>query len=226
MRPALAPRVRLVGEWQGSGFQDRQWLIQRDGRFIQLTELLYRIAEHADGERTLDGIAERVTDSTEWMVTADQVCHLIRTKLVPLGLIVPAAGAFPSGSVTNPTRSPLQVKMRVKLLGPPIIDPFTRVLRHLFAPLLLVPVLLGVAVAHWWLYRYHGMGSVIRDALYTPGALLVVVAIWLVSAVVHEFGHAAALRYGGGRVRGMGAGVYLVYPVLYTDTTDGYRLGR
>jgi hypothetical protein len=29
---------------QGSGFQDRQWLVQRDGRFIQLTELLYHIA--------------------------------------------------------------------------------------------------------------------------------------------------------------------------------------
>ncbi|HMM41072.1 MAG TPA: hypothetical protein PKA95_04140, partial [Thermomicrobiales bacterium] len=44
--------------------------------------------------------------------------------------------------------------------------------------------------------------------------------------VVHELGHAAALRYGGGRVRGIGAGWYFVYPVFYTDVTDAYRLGR
>jgi len=218
--------VKHVVARRGSGFQNRQWLVQRDGRFIQVTELLYRIAEYADGERPLDGIADRVTGSTEWLVTGDQVRDLIRTRLLPLGILAPAEGAFPSGSVATPTRSPLQVKMRVKLLGPQIIDPLTRVLRYLFAPPLLVPVLLGVAVAHWWLYRDHGMGRAIRDVLSTPGALLVVVAISLVSAVVHEFGHASALRYGGGRVRGMGAGVYLVYPVLYTDTTDGYRLGR
>ncbi|MBA3445542.1 MAG: hypothetical protein H0T58_11920, partial [Gemmatimonadales bacterium] len=42
----------------------------------------------------------------------------------------------------------------------------------------------------------------------------------------HEFGHASALRYGGGRVRGMGAGFYLIYPAFFTDVTDSYRLGR
>src|ERR1051326_1285003 len=32
------------------------------------------------------------------------------------------------------------------------------------------------------------------------------------------------LRYGGGRVRGMG--LYLMYPAFYTDVTDNYRLFR
>jgi putative peptide zinc metalloprotease protein len=48
----------------------------------------------------------------------------------------------------------------------------------------------------------------------------------LLSGVFHEFGHAAALRYGGGKVRGMGWGLYLIYPAFYTDVTDSYRLGR
>jgi putative peptide zinc metalloprotease protein len=46
------------------------------------------------------------------------------------------------------------------------------------------------------------------------------------SAAFHEIGHGAGLRYGGGTVRAMGAGLYLVYPVFYTDITDAYRLGR
>jgi hypothetical protein len=48
----------------------------------------------------------------------------------------------------------------------------------------------------------------------------------IASALFHEFGHAAGLRYAGGRTRGIGAGLYLVYPVFYTDVTDSYRLGR
>jgi len=48
----------------------------------------------------------------------------------------------------------------------------------------------------------------------------------VVAGMFHEFGHASALRYGGGRVRGMGAGFYLIYPAFFTDVTDSYRLGR
>ena len=56
--------------------------------------------------------------------------------------------------------------------------------------------------------------------------LLAVFAITVVSAGFHEFGHAAALRRGGGTPGAMGAGLYLVWPAFYTDVTDSYRLGR
>ena len=72
----------------------------------------------------------------------------------------------------------------------------------------------------------HGVNGCLRDTLNTPGGLLIVLTILLAASVFHEFGHASALRYGGGRARGMGMGLYLVYPAFYTDTTDSYRLGR
>ncbi len=231
VRPALAPTVQLVGEMQGTGFKDRQWLIQRDGQFLQLTELLYRVAEQVNGERTLEEIAAGVTESTEWLVSADNVRQLIGTKLMPLGLIATADGAVaPRGGMAggNRGRSPLAVNLRMKVLGPRLIDPITRVLQVLYAPPVLLPLLSIIAIAHGWLYLAQGNGVIggIRDVIYRPGLLLVVLAIMLAAGVFHEFGHAAALRYGGGRVRGMGVGLYLIYPVLYTDVTDSYRLGR
>ena len=48
----------------------------------------------------------------------------------------------------------------------------------------------------------------------------------MLSAGVHEFGHAAACRYGGATPGGMGFGLYLVLPAFYTDVTDSYRLDR
>src|SRR5256886_10382411 len=68
-RPALSQNVQLVGEMPETGFTDRQWLGQRDGRFIQLTELLYLIVEHAHGYRALEEIAARGTDATAWDAT-------------------------------------------------------------------------------------------------------------------------------------------------------------
>jgi hypothetical protein len=49
--------------------------------------------------------------------------------------------------------------------------------------------------------------------------------ILFASGIFHEFHHAAALRYGDGRVRGMGFDFYILYPAPYADTTEAYRLG-
>jgi putative peptide zinc metalloprotease protein len=226
-RPALAADVQLVGEMPETGFMDRQWLVQRGGKFIQLTELLYRVVEQMDGERTLEEIAERVTESTEWLVSSDNVRQLIRIKLLPAGLVTPAGGVTSGEAPSrNRTPSPLALNMRMKTIGPRVIDPITGVLQYLYAPPLLVPILVAIAVAHGWLYLVHGVARSFLEVLYTPGLLFVALAIMLLSGVFHEFGHASALRYGGGQVRGMGAGIYVVYPAFYTDVTDSYRLGR
>jgi putative peptide zinc metalloprotease protein len=211
---------------QESGFKDRQYLIQREGRFIQLTELLYRVVERANGERTVEEIAAGVTESTDWLVSADNVRYLIQTKLIPLGLIMPVDGGAIVSRGDHRVRSALQVKAPINVLGARAIDPVARVLQVLFAPLALVPVVLIAATAFGWLFLVHGVADSVRAALYTPGGILIVLVAMLAAGVFHEFGHAAALRYGGGRARGMGVGLYLVYPTFYTDTTDAYRLGK
>ena len=225
-RPALAPGVELVGEFQGTGFAEPQWLIRREERFVQVTELLFRIAEHADGRRTLDEIAGAVTESTEWLVTTENVRALIEARLLPLGVIV--NGDAPASVAPRPREapSPLALNMRVKAIGPRTIEPIARILQHLFAPPVVVAALLVAIAAHVWVYRVRGLTGAFLDMLYTPSSLLVVLGVVLVGAIVHEFGHASALRYGGGRARAIGAGIYMIFPAFFTDVTEGYRLGR
>jgi len=50
--------------------------------------------------------------------------------------------------------------------------------------------------------------------------------VTVLSAGFHEFGHAAAARYGGSTPGAMGFGFYMFWPAFYTDVTDSYRLGR
>src|SRR5207302_11189577 len=114
-------------------------------------------------------------------------------------------------------RSPLAFNLGREVLSARIIDPITKVLQAFYEPPLLIPVLMVAGLTHWWLYRVHGIAESIQHTLYTPGGLLLVLAIVVLAAMFHEFGHAAALRYGGGKVRGMGVGLYLVYPAFYTD---------
>ncbi len=224
--PKLAPDIELSGEAQDGAFENSQWLVQRNGRFVQLTELLYRVLEGVDGEHDLAGIADSVSNETGRGVSADNVRQLLAQKLIPMGLVLQADGTVAASANVDGPRSPLAVNMRMAMVGPRFIDPFTLVLQHLFAPPILIVVLLIAAVAHGWLFFVHGIASGLHELLYSPGLLLAVLGVIVLSTAFHEFGHAAALRYGGGKVRGMGAGMYLVYPAFYTDVTDNYRLGR
>lgn len=48
----------------------------------------------------------------------------------------------------------------------------------------------------------------------------------LISSFFHELGHASACKYFGVKHGGIGFGLYLNFPVLYTDVTDVWKLGR
>src|SRR5687767_4624442 len=130
--PRLAPGVRLHGELAGSAFADRQWLAERDGQFVQMTELLYRVAELADGRRPLAEIADRASVGTSLSLTAEHVGWLVATRLAPAGLVA-AAGA-PAPVARPAVGSPLALNLRLAVVGPRLIDPVARALQYLYLP--------------------------------------------------------------------------------------------
>jgi putative peptide zinc metalloprotease protein len=224
-RPVLAPGVRLAGEMQGTAFQTSQWLIDRNGRFLQVSEPLYRVAEQIDGLRTLEEIAAAVSEATGWIVTPEHVREIIRLKFLPAGILLDVDDLpvlLPAASA----RSPLQVNMRMKAMGPRVIDPITGVLQWLFSPFALVPLLALVIAMEYWVLAVHGVHAGFKQVIFTPALVLAVAPIMILSGLVHELGHASGLRYGGGRARRIGAGLYLIWPAFFTDTTDSYRLSR
>ena len=51
-------------------------------------------------------------------------------------------------------------------------------------------------------------------------------ALFLVSLIAHEFGHATACARFGAEPAEIGVGIYFIYPALYSDVTDAWRLAR
>ena len=221
-RPRRAAGVRLGGKLEDSAFERQQWLAEVDGQFIQLSELLYRIAEKADGNRTVEDLSRDLSQGDR--AVSPMIVRSLLLKLIPLGIIVNG-----DGNILKPDprlRGPLALNMKMAMFGPGVVNAMTGLFRWLYLPPAIVVVLIATIAAHVWLYGAHGIAAGLHDALYAPALLLAVLGGIIVSAAFHELGHGAALRYGGGRVRAMGVGLYLIYPAFYTDVTDGYRLGR
>ena len=222
--PQLATGVSLIGEYQASGYEDPPCLLRRaDGQTIQITPLLYALVEVIDGRRNTVELAEALSERIGRSVSDDNVRFLIDDKLRPAGVLKDAEGREPQVQKANPL---LALRFKLKLADEHRTNRLTAPFAFLFRPWVVVPAVAAFLAVVGWTVLVRGLGGGARQLLYSPALMLGAFVLTILSASFHEFGHAAACRYSGGRPGAMGCGVYLVWPAFYTDVTDAYRLDR
>ena len=222
--PHRAAGVQLLGEMRGSGYRRPPALVRRaDGQSITLTPLLYLTLRAIDGVRSHGQVAALVSQQFGKRADPEDIAYLVEHKLRPLGLVQRADGTDPALTRSNPL---LALRLKVVATDPDLTRRLTAPFAWLFQPAVALPTVLAFAFATWWVLVEKGLASAAHQAFYEPGLLLTVWALVVVSAGFHEFGHAAACRYGGATPGAMGAGLYLVWPAFYTEVSDSYRLGR
>ena len=194
-----------------------------NGDLIQLTELLYMVAEEVDGTSDHAEIAARVSDRYGRTVTADNVKVLIERNLVPDGFVVGPDGAQPQVKKPDPL---LALKFKFTLLPQSVVMALAALLRPLFWPPLIVAALIGLVALDIWYFGTHGMAQSLRDLIYQPLLVLLIYGLLIVSILWHELGHATACRYGGAKPGRIGFGIYIVWPAFFTDVTDALTLGK
>lgn len=193
--------------------QEERFLLSANGRYYEanraLTELLQCLQAH---EEEADGVAA-YRMRHEGKYTHEQIMDVIHHYLRPL------CSAENAG---KKRRTFLYEKI---LFSPETIDRFSDTFRFLFhgpfmAAVMLATLLLDV---YFLLTTDDLLLFNNRVNVYTVmGVLLFMVA----SSLFHEIGHASACKYFGIRHGGIGFGLYLNFPVLYTDVTEVWQLER
>jgi putative peptide zinc metalloprotease protein len=223
-RVRLAEGVELLGSSEGSGYVEEHHLARTAaGRIVQLTDLLFLVAQAAGSQGATDEeVARRVSADYGKTVSADNV-RTLADKLRPLGVLAEADGSEPDVTPTDPL---LALKLRSTLLGPHGVRRLTAPLRPLFFLPIVIAAMAGLIAMDLWLFLSHGLAQGLRQSMEKPALFLLAFGLVVVSAAFHECGHATACTVGGGRPGRMGAGIYLAWPAFYTDVTDAYRLDR
>jgi putative peptide zinc metalloprotease protein len=222
--PRLAEGVQLIGEYEGSGYKEAPSMVRRaDGQVIQLPDLLYRLAGKADGEHGYRQMADELGTEIQRRLDPEDVHFLVEEKLRPLGVLAAADGSSPSAEKVDPF---LAFRFRVGVVSEKTSELLGELFKPLFFPPVLLAALVGLVAADYWLFFVHGVAQALRQSLQHPGIFLPLFLAVVLAAALHEIGHAAACRYGGGHPGKMGCGLYLAWPAFYTDVTDAYRLSR
>jgi putative peptide zinc metalloprotease protein len=118
---------------------------------------------------------------------------------------------------TPAARPQMKMLLHHKLLPASVVGKIAAALSGAY-DLFSAPVLIGLVIAaHIALYRMFSAAG--RAPVHASVALLAA----LFSVVVHEFGHASAVARFGGKPGGIGAGLYILMPVLYADVSQVWR---
>ncbi|MGH3844542.1 MAG: hypothetical protein ACRDS0_24305, partial [Pseudonocardiaceae bacterium] len=225
--PRLADGLELIGEYQGSGFQDPRYIVRRaDGQVIQLPQLLFLLAASLDGQRDLTQVAKVLSTEYDKLVQAEQVEYLIENRLRPAGIVAfdpqtAEAGAAPAMEVKSDPL--LAFKFRIGVIPERLVWRIAGLFQPMFWPPVIVAMLASFIGLDVLTIAQGGLGQIVPATLslvYQPALSLLVLALLLASAAFHECGHVSACRYGGAKPGVMGFGLYLVWPALFSTVTD------
>jgi putative peptide zinc metalloprotease protein len=230
----LTAGTELLGEYRDSAYQEPKYLVHRvDGQAMNLPRLLYRVLCSLDGRDTVE-IARDLSAEFGQELTADQVAFLVEERLAPAGLIAPDAvdGEEEPRAVPMPVRSDLLLALRYRagVIPAGAADRIARVLQPLFprpvwTVLVAAFLAVDVAIVAGGDLMAEAVAGV-RQVVGQPALILAILGLTIVTGAFHEFGHVAACRYGGARPGDIGVGLYIVWPALYSNVTDSYRLDR
>jgi putative peptide zinc metalloprotease protein len=248
--------TQLLGKVEGGAFTDPRYLVKRaDSAMLQVSALIYFTLEALDGRYgdKVDpaGVAQHVSERCGRTLNSEGAQFLLQAKVAPLGLVaelLSSENAGPAG-VPNvvlansaphlalgrqgppPPARPTQMlglRLRARVVPERVYRALTRALAPLFHPTAVVVALLALATSDAW--GAVELRSVVlkglRETITSPSLLLAMYLAVTIAAAFHELGHASAARYDGVRSGVMGIGIYILWPVFYTDVTETYRLNR
>ena len=190
--------------------QEERVLLSCGGQYYEASPAIAELVETLQRHATEEEAIAAYTEKKAGKYTPEQVRLIIDKFITPLFTPKP------------PKRSFLYEK---ELFSAAAVDRFSDAFRFLFNRWYMLAVFLVAAALDAWFF------------LRTPDLLLFnnKVNIYLVvglfvfmlgSSFFHELGHASACKYFGVRHGGIGFGLYLNFPVLYTDVTEVWKLKR
>jgi putative peptide zinc metalloprotease protein len=227
----LRPRVRPHAQIHRHLYRGEVWYVLQDhasGRFHRFSPVANLVIGLMNGRRTLQEIWQLACDRLgDEAPTQDDVIQLLSALHSADVLLTDAPPDIAELHERKQKQDRQQLKqyftnplsLRFPLFDP---EPFLRraepLARLMFGPvgaiawLLLVGWALALAGTHW-----KGLTGGMSDRIFTAENLLLMGLVFPVAKLLHELGHALAIKARGGEVHEMGVMVLVLMPIPYVE---------
>lgn len=190
-------------------------------------------AQIVEQRKSLGDIASALTEQWNTPVSAEDVLAIVESSHWPKNLL---RKSYPwetdddlSQSVEERSENALFARyyFRFTLLSGPLVLKIGKVLGWLYRFEVVLLFLLATTLVHYGVYSYVAAhDSLARPATLSPGEYVFAFILVFITVLFHEFGHATASVIYGVKPGGIGCGIYLIYPSLYTELGFAWLLPR
>ncbi|QBD77708.1 hypothetical protein EPA93_17600 [Ktedonosporobacter rubrisoli] len=194
------------------GKTPRYIAVSRNKKHIELSPLAYELLKKVAAGDSFSAIAQGVSTAGKAHVSADEVQKAYETIIAKIKKI----------DGDQQTRQK-DFWLKFSLVPASRVQQFASLLTFLFqAPIafsLLSALVILLACA-----LKQGLSQIILQP--DPLTLLLAYSLFLISLLMHEFGHSSACVKGGIKPSEIGLAVYLIFPVFYSDVSASWQLSR
>ncbi len=232
LRPQLRQHVRIYPQT----YRGERWYVLRDesnGRHLRFNASAYEFIGRLDGDHRVKEVWDQLVAALADEAPSQDEVVMILTQLF-------AIDAFRGGLSTdakqffNRFQQERRVRRQRTLMNPlairiPLLDPdrlLNRMMpwiRPLFSwtggALWLLLVALASLLA---LINFPALSAAVDKDILSPANLVLMLLVFVVIKVVHEFAHAFAVKMWGGEVHEMGVTLLVLAPVPYVDASAAW----
>ena len=190
--------------------QEQRVLLSCGGQYYEASQPIVELVEELQRHETEEEAIVAYAEKKAGKYTTEQVRLIIDKFITPLFV---------------PKEKKHSFLYEKELFSAAAIDKFSDAFRFLFNRWYMLAVLLvPVALDTWFFFRTPDL--LLFNNKVNVYLVVGLLAFMLGSSFFHELGHASACKYFGVRHGGIGFGLYLNFPVLYTDVTEVWKLDR
>lgn len=177
-----------------------------------------------DGRKQIAEVVAAYDKLNPGKYSLEKIESLTQSFLIPKGLLidVDAPRFLPEISANRAA----YIYGKVRLVPPQVIYPVARMFGWAFKKWVPVFWLAVFVLVHLVFYIRILPSHPMRFSDFTGSIFSTVVLLSLLGAFIHETGHASALIAYGCKQTEIGFGLYIYYPVLYTDVSEAWKLTR
>lgn len=192
-------------------------------RFAMPADLL-DLLRMFDGRRNVAEVFEAYDKHNPGKFSLPKLEQLVQSFLLPKSLLVDLTTPAVRPEISAKRAS--YVYGKVRLIPREIVYPIAKLFGWAFDKRVLMLWSAVFVMTHVMFYLWILPPQRMHLHDFTGSTFSIVMLLSLLGAFVHETGHASALVSSGCTQTEIGFGLYIYYPVLYTDVSEAWKLSR
>ena len=200
----------IVSEFSTSSVKQK-YIASYNGRRFEINESVFILIDILKNSVVLSEVTTKYYEKTGVSYTEDQIKEIINKYIYPII------------NVTSKKISKSFIFSR-EIVSAKVLDMISRPLKILFRKVVIISILVLFTACE--LYFFTNTSFELKFTMINFNSFIVILILLFISSFIHELGHASACKYLNINQDGIGVGLYLIFPVLYTNVSNIWNLSR